>query len=126
MTTAQRLDALYAKIPTFECIPGCHACCGPVPFSEEEWARVPGKKAMASSCPYVLPSGRCEIYEIRPFMCRVFGTFGGLKCPLGQGPAKLLIYREMHDLLGEYRGMVGPGLGVRPCRGQRRLTRRAK
>jgi hypothetical protein len=32
----RRLRELYAQIPTFQCIPGCTDCCGPVPSSREE------------------------------------------------------------------------------------------
>jgi len=33
-----RLRSLCPRAP---CLPGCHECCGPVPFTEWEWSQVP-------------------------------------------------------------------------------------
>lgn len=126
MRKAERLDALYAKVPTFKCIPGCHACCGPVPFSAEEWARLPVKRVgQGQTCPYVSEKG-CEVYEYRPFMCRIFGTYAGCACRYGRGPGLLLTRRGAGALLAEYRQIVGPGLGLRPCVGQAQLVKEKK
>ena len=34
---------LRENIPSFECVPGCHDCCGPVTTSSEEMSRLPVK-----------------------------------------------------------------------------------
>lgn len=34
---------LRENIPSFECVPGCHDCCGPVTTSSEEMSRLPRK-----------------------------------------------------------------------------------
>ena len=39
----QRIRFYRERIPAFECIPGCHDCCGPVTTSSEEMARLPVK-----------------------------------------------------------------------------------
>ncbi|MGR5432333.1 YkgJ family cysteine cluster protein, partial [Vibrio astriarenae] len=40
---SQRIRFLRQRIPTFECVPGCHDCCGPVTASTEEMSRLPVK-----------------------------------------------------------------------------------
>ncbi|HUC61631.1 MAG TPA: YkgJ family cysteine cluster protein [Alphaproteobacteria bacterium] len=37
---ARRLRELERRIPEMDCIPGCTDCCGQVPWSLAEWARV--------------------------------------------------------------------------------------
>lgn len=107
MTDAERLDALYAQVPSFNCIPGCHECCGLIPFAPAEWDRVADKReATSSTCPYVCPEG-CAIYEQRPFMCRLFGTAAPLLCPRSCGPAEMLSVKEANALMNEYRELVG-------------------
>jgi len=84
------LEDLYRQIPVFQCLPGCTDCCGPVPFTEEEWENVPVKKTSETlTCPYATETG-CEIYEHRPFMCRLFGTTQTLRCPHGCAPVAFL------------------------------------
>jgi len=101
--TAKRLADLYASIPTFTCIPGCTDCCGPVPFSKTEWARVPVKKtATCLDCPYA--EHGCTIYDQRPFMCRLFGAVDDpmLRCPHGCRPFKPLTQAQGNALTEEY------------------------
>lgn len=92
------LEKLYAQIPTFKCVPGCTACCGPVPFAKCEWDRIEDKrKSTGLKCPYAGANG-CDIYEKRPLVCRLFGTFDGLPCPNGCRPPFLLneiVVKEM-------------------------------
>lgn len=83
---------LRRHIPSFECIPGCHDCCGPVTASSEEVARLPIKSNAAHdaalaelNCVYLGKQG-CEVYAERPLICRVFGTTPKLACPHGKHP----------------------------------------
>lgn len=92
----QKLKLLRAKIPSFECKPGCHDCCGPVTTSSEEMARLPIKteeehaKALAElRCPHLGPNG-CQVYHERPLICRLFGTTPKLPCPNGCRPEKMI------------------------------------
>ncbi|MBI3772860.1 MAG: YkgJ family cysteine cluster protein [Gammaproteobacteria bacterium] len=87
---------LRARIPSFECTPGCHDCCGPVTTSSEEMARLPVKNEAAHatalaelSCPH-LGSHGCRVYAERPLICRLFGTTPRLACPNGKGPAQMV------------------------------------
>jgi len=87
---------LRRNIPSFECIPGCHDCCGPVTASSEEVARLPVKSIAAHdaalaelNCVYLGMQG-CEVYAERPLICRVFGTSPRLACPHGKRPDELI------------------------------------
>jgi len=40
---SQKIRTLRQQIPSFECVPGCHDCCGPVTTSPEEMSRLPRK-----------------------------------------------------------------------------------
>ena len=93
MTSNSRKIRFFRKhIPAFECLPGCHDCCGPVTTSSEEMARLPVKSvaehdaALAElNCPYLGKNG-CEVYAERPLICRLFGTTPKLACPHGKRP----------------------------------------
>ncbi len=83
---------LRAEIPSFECVPGCHDCCGPVTTSSEEMSRLPVKSnaehdaALAElKCVHLGPNG-CEVYAERPLICRLFGTTPNMPCPNGRRP----------------------------------------
>lgn len=103
------------KIPTFECMPGCHDCCGPVTASSEEVASLPVKSdaeheaALAHlNCPYLGENG-CQVYGERPLICRLFGTTPHLPCPNGKRPAMMIdanIERKIHLFLAETRQVL--------------------
>jgi len=103
------------RIPSFECTPGCHDCCGPVTASSEEVARLPAKSdaqhesALAEyNCPYLGING-CEVYAERPLICRLFGTTPRLSCPNGKGPTVMIdikIEQGIHQFLAETRQVL--------------------
>lgn len=104
-TDSQKIRFFRRHIPSFECVPGCHDCCGPVTASSEEMARLPFKSqaqheaALANlDCPHLGEAG-CEVYAERPLICRLFGTTAGLPCPHGRRPEQmtdLRIERQIH------------------------------
>lgn len=111
----RKLAALYAQIPTFECVPGCHDCCGPVTATREELKAAPKLMSLEQlsehltlesclDCPYVTPSG-CGIYDDRPFLCRIFGTVPEMKCPHGRGPDRMLSTDKGYELRAKYRSL---------------------
>ena len=76
----------------FKCI-NCGGCCGPVPISIEEEKEIKNyinknnlklKKSSKFSidCKFRV-NNKCQIYEVRPEICKNFGTCSGkfLKCP---------------------------------------------
>jgi Fe-S-cluster containining protein len=101
-----KIRFLREQIPSFDCVPGCHDCCGPVTTSAEEMARLPRKSAAEQDaalerldCVHLGPQG-CTVYGERPLICRLFGTTASLPCPRGRGPeepidphAEALIHR---------------------------------
>lgn len=95
---------LRERIPSFECVPGCHDCCGPVTASSTEMARLPFKSRAsheaaleALSCPHLGKDG-CEVYDERPLICRLFGTTPNLRCPNGRGPQVMIDSRVEHQI----------------------------
>lgn len=108
MTSNTRNIRFFRRnIPTFDCIPGCQDCCGPVTASPEEIARLPVKseadhsRALADlNCPYLGERG-CEVYAERPLICRLFGTTPRLACPHGKLP-EVMISGEMEQQVNRY------------------------
>ncbi|MBI5040246.1 MAG: YkgJ family cysteine cluster protein [Gammaproteobacteria bacterium] len=115
MTSNQTLHFLRRHIPTFECVPGCHDCCGPVTASSEEMARLPVKSDAAHaaalaelSCPHLGDKG-CQVYAERPLICRLFGTTPRLVCPNGQRPEAMIeprIEQQIHCYLAATRQVL--------------------
>lgn len=110
------LQRLYAQIPTFECVPGCTDCCGPVPVAAAEGERAPKLVGFLESlkpgdcldCPYSA-GGNCEVYEDRPFICRLYGTAPEeprLRCPHGRKPDKPLSAARAAALTMEYQKIM--------------------
>lgn len=60
------------------CPKGCADCCGIVPFSFWEWNHLADKRHIDPEdhlkCPYSNKRGRCDIYEDRPIICRLYGS----------------------------------------------------
>ena len=87
---------LRERIPTFECVKGCHDCCGPVTTSSEEMSRLPVKSDAEHdaaldnlSCVHLGPNG-CTVYGERPLICRLFGTTPKMPCPNGRRPEVMI------------------------------------
>ena len=104
---SHKIRFLRQQIPSFECVPGCHDCCGPVTTSSEEMARLPRKTAAEQeaamdelNCVHLCPNG-CTVYEERPLICRLFGTTPTLPCPNGRRPVEL-IHPSAEKLVHEY------------------------
>lgn len=116
------LEALYSRIPAVSgCRTGCNDCCGPVPLTRDEAAKVtspimPERLGAAmvtpikacGSCAYSTAKG-CAIYSARPFMCRLFGAVADaprLACPHGAIAQNPLSPAEAEALTREYIGMT--------------------
>ncbi|UWG96806.1 YkgJ family cysteine cluster protein [Dehalobacter sp. DCM] len=101
-TIEQRHLELYEKIPKFECKEGCVGCCGPIPFTKWEWERIEDKrKATELNCPYAI-KGRCNIYEKRPLICRLYGAVRKMKCPYGCQPESFLSKKAEKKIVEAY------------------------
>ena len=107
-SNSQVIHFFRTRIPAFECVPGCHDCCGPVTATSEEVSRLPLRSdteyqaALANySCPYLGQKG-CQVYGERPLICRFFGTIPNLPCPNGKKPIQMIdpkIEKDMHQFL---------------------------
>lgn len=113
--TTQKIRFFRSRIPSFECTPGCHDCCGPVTTSTEEMSRLPIKSdaeheaALANlSCPHLGSKG-CQVYAERPLICRLFGTTPRLACPNGNRPEVMVdphIERQIQHFFVETRHVL--------------------
>ncbi|MEZ8018560.1 YkgJ family cysteine cluster protein [Vibrio splendidus] len=106
---------LRENIPAFECVKGCHDCCGPVTTSSEEMSRLPRKSDAEHeaaldeyNCVHLGPNG-CEVYEERPLICRLFGTTPRMACPNGCRPMEMVdlkIERQVHYFIRNTRQVL--------------------
>lgn len=106
---------LRESIPVFECVKGCHDCCGPVTTSSEEMSRLPVKSDAEHeaalneyNCVHLGPNG-CEVYEERPLICRLFGTTPRMACPNGCRPTEMVdlkIERQVHYFIRNTRQIL--------------------
>lgn len=113
--TNRKIDHLRRQIPRFDCVPGCHDCCGPVTASSEEMARLPVRSdaehdaALAEFNCVHLGSQGCQVYDQRPLICRLFGTTASLPCPRGRGPETRTephVERQVHQLIASTRQVL--------------------
>lgn len=88
----EKVFAIYAKIPELDCTGQCHTHCGPIRFSaleaqliREKYGSIPAHTEHFD-CNKLTPEKRCAIYPDRPFICRAFGSVGGMPCPYGCKP----------------------------------------
>nr|CAA6830711.1 MAG: FIG00954130: hypothetical protein [uncultured Thiotrichaceae bacterium] len=106
---------LRKHIPSFECVEGCHDCCGPVTTSSEEMSRLPVKSDAEHDealndlrCVHLGPDG-CEVYAERPLICRLFGTTPNLLCPNDRRPEDMTdprIERQIHRYMANTRQVL--------------------
>lgn len=80
-----------------------------------EWARVkrsagrtPRLAPGQMTCPMLSPTGKCTVYTVRPFICRLWGATPTLQCPHGCKPERWLTTEEAHEIFGKLRELVGP------------------
>lgn len=112
---SQVIRFIRERIPVFECVPGCHDCCGPVTASAEEVSRLAVKSdaehkaALAEyNCVYLGKNG-CEVYSERPLICRLFGTTPRMPCPNGKKPSVMIdskIENDIHNFLAKTRQVL--------------------
>ncbi len=106
---------LRERIPSFECVSGCHDCCGPVTTSTEEMSRLPvktdaehGAAVSELSCVHLGPKG-CTVYGERPLICRLFGTTPRMPCPNDRRPVEMVdpeVERQVHHYIANTRQVL--------------------
>ena len=107
------IEDLYNLIPAFECKPGCIECCSSFGVPSRTWVEEERIRAFVTvhgivrrpveglCCPYVTPAG-CAIYEVRPLICRLYGTSPNYLCKLQARPVHLLHEDEEMDIFHFY------------------------
>jgi hypothetical protein len=119
--TDERLEALYATLPTIDCQRHCYDSCGPIETSVRERQRIeqragPLTCGLGASCS-MLRENRCGVYEIRPLICRLWGVVETMRCPYGCKPEpRYLTSEEGARLLIE-----ADQIGGHPSRREERL-----
>lgn len=102
LTRSQRdakLAELYARVPKIpDCDGRCWRSCGPIDMSDRERQRTRQAGVQISDyrearddpeefyCEALTKDKRCSIYELRPLICRLWGTTIGMPCPFGCVP----------------------------------------
>lgn len=112
---SKKISFFHDHIPSFECVPECHDCCGPVTTSSVEMARLPVKSEAEHeaalndlTCPHLGENG-CEVYAERPLICRLFGTTPRLICPRGKRPDIMIdpeIEEQIHQFMKQTRQVL--------------------
>lgn len=116
---SQALRRLYARLPVMKCQGHCHESCGPIGMTTVELkglerslgysleAVIHGADSQAFvfakadlTCP-VLKGGKCNAYEDRPLICRLWGMVEDMKCPYGCEPDRYLSRTEAFAFLDE-------------------------
>jgi uncharacterized protein len=109
------VERLRERIPSFDCVAGCHDCCGPVTTSSEEMSRLPVKTDAEHdaalndlNCVHLGPKG-CTVYEERPLICRLFGTTPRMACPNGRRPEVMIdadVEHQVHFYIANTRQVL--------------------
>jgi hypothetical protein len=123
------LQELYDRIPRIpDCDGRCWTSCGPIGMSDRERQRIrqagyritPYEQAMRRAetyrCEALTGDRRCAVYEMRPLICRLWGTVESMPCVFGCVPeGGFLSDAEGYWLVGEAMrigGGAAPGLGT--------------
>ena len=92
------LEALYAALPTMECVGKCQTACGPIDLTETEQRRIRERHGVeiplltaeraqawasdgAPACPALGLWGQCTVHAVRPTICRLWGMTESMQCP---------------------------------------------
>lgn len=114
-----RLNALYDRIPKMkDCIGKCEDSCTVIPCTVGEKKRIEahtgqefkplGLPPMRVRCS-ALKDGRCTVYELRPAICRAFGTVNHpfMKCEHGCVPERWISGMELYEIMNEVEKLMG-------------------
>ncbi len=105
----KKLDALYRTLPRLECRGMCSESCGPIAMSAVERQRlvqISSRHRTSPVCP-LLHDGRCQAYQERPLICRLWGIAEEMPCPFGCKPQRVITREEGFELLAKARAIGG-------------------
>ena len=101
------LQSLRDQVPDAGCKGLCQESCGPILWYRAENEAIirasgPIRAGRADlTCPYLSSEGQCEIYQVRPMICRLWGSVKAMRCPHGCRPKRWLTNKEAYSLLDE-------------------------
>jgi Fe-S-cluster containining protein len=103
-TKVAALETIYAALPKLACKGLCQDSCGPIGLTELEARRIEKRfhrlpVLSAELCCSLLVNGRCDVYPLRPLICRLYGLAEHMRCPHGCAPERLLTMAEANALL---------------------------
>lgn len=106
-----QLQNIYNNIPSSVCPPNCGQCCGILFPSLAELRNIQDyclshhieykdfTMTVGLDCPYFMKDKSCQIYPVRPFLCRILGVSSDLPCPLRKcKPEKVLNHPQSNAL----------------------------
>jgi len=111
------LAALYAEVPDAHCKGLCVDSCGPIAATAGEAGRMfkeaSGRPLLLAEdlrCGYLDRRGRCAVYEVRPLICRLYGSVDDprMRCPYGCEPERYLSNAEATALMARAIQIGGP------------------
>jgi Fe-S-cluster containining protein len=125
------LDALYAELPSLECRGLCWHSCGPIDMSIAERERIAERGVViegytreaaeqyratgtVAPCPALGPFRTCGVHDIRPMICRLWGSTETMRCPHGCRPSRELSEAEQLAFLERSRAIGGSEESVLP------------
>lgn len=121
-TIAARMAALYAQIPAVHCKGECTASCSASVFVMRAMSTFEFSRATFGGTKFIpivdldepcvfLQRGRCQVYNARPMICRLWGAVDHpqMRCPFGCEPDRWLTDDEGRALL-DAAAEVGGGM----------------
>lgn len=120
MSEKRKLHRLQRAMPTFDCPDKtCSRCCGLLLMTEVEYdeinmylRKMPRQELLARrvsngsedttplfdllhsqpslNCSLLDRYNKCLVYPVRPLVCRMFGSYKGLRCPFDSRPTESL------------------------------------
>ena len=114
-----RLESIYASLPTLVCQGLCAESCGPIACSQTEADHLeaaagrPLEFTSGLSCGYLDPlERRCNVYALRPLICRLWGVAKDMSCPWGCEPTSVPVNRADVRRLIQLSVVIGGDLVV--------------
>lgn len=120
------VEDIWAQVPNVECKGYCARACRVVGMSEAEFINLedripdfPMFEEMVEEqrivgegnyrCPALTEDGLCSQYDVRPLVCRLYGSSESVTCPHGCVPREgLLSSKETSDLYDLMTKVGGP------------------
>lgn len=110
------LEKIYSELPKLQCLGKCQSGCGPIPMAPAEEAvfrshqkLIPNPELMLKSgqldCPHLGLLGQCNVYDIRPLICRIYGLVKKMACQYGCKPEYWLTDEQAYSLINRAKAL---------------------